>query len=62
MSNRQARLLSAGRLNALTRKQQLREAQAQNNVALADKVAKLLEPFIKAEIARQLAAAQDDRE
>lgn len=60
--NRDKRLLSAGRFNALTRKMQLREAQSRNNSALADEVAKRLEPFIKAEIARQLADAQAERE
>jgi hypothetical protein len=34
---------------------QLRDAQSQNNAKLADEVAKRLEPFIRAEIARQLA-------
>jgi hypothetical protein len=52
--NREKRLLSSGRFNALTRKQQLRDAQARNNATLADEVAKRLEPFIRAEIARQL--------
>jgi hypothetical protein len=57
--NREKRLLAAGRVNALTRKQQLRDAQLQNNSALADEVAKRLEPFIKAEIARQLAEREE---
>jgi len=59
--NREKRLLSAGRFNALTRKQQLREAQSRNNSALADEVAKRLEPFIKAEIARQLAEQESEK-
>lgn len=60
--NREKRLLSAGRFNALTRKQQLRDAQSQNTIKIADEVAKRLEPFIKAEIARQLAEAQAEKE
>ena len=55
--NRESRLLSAGRFNALTRKQQLRDAQSQNNSALADKITAQLLPLIKAEIARQLEEA-----
>lgn len=60
--NREKRLLSAGRFNALTRQQQLREAQSQNNSKLADEVAKRLEPFIKAEIERQLSAWGAEKE
>jgi len=53
--NRQNKLVTRSRSNALTRKMQLRDAQSQNNAKLADEVAKRLEPFIRAEIARQLA-------
>jgi len=52
--NRQNKLVTRGRFNALTRKMQLRNAQYQNNAKLADEVAKRLEPFIKDQIARQV--------
>jgi len=60
--NRQNRLLSAGRLNALTRKQELESLRRRKDTELAEQVSARLEPFIVAEIERQLTKALEDRD
>lgn len=62
MSRRSNKQTTAARYSVLTRARQLKNLQARKDDALAADIAKLLEPFIKDEIARQLADAQSEKE
>lgn len=59
--NRQNRLTTSRRQLIFTRKQQLADLAGRKNNELADQIARQLEPFIKAEIARQLEDALEER-
>ena len=59
--NREKRLVSRGRIEAFTRKQELAELKRRKDLQLADEIAKRIEPLIEAEVAKQLERALEDR-
>ena len=58
--NRQSKLNERRRFTVQTRKQQLQDLQSERFTGIAQEVATKLEPFIKAEITRQLDEALEE--